>query len=93
MADLSIEQLRSELASLRNELGQFSSSPVADTEWSAHANWKNKSSSLLGDYDFSSRLRIPQKADVHPMLEKVINDSSNERFIEVANSLKKIMEK
>ncbi len=92
MADISREEVRLELAALRSELGQKLASPIADTEWSAHANWKS-SSRVFDDYDFSSRLRLPEKVDVHPLLERVINDSSSDRFLEVANSLKTMMGK
>ena len=89
---MSLEEIRGELAELRAAMGQLAQARVfKETEWSAHANWKNKSRNLLGDYDFSSRFSVPEGVEMPALLENVINDSSNERFLQVANSLAKLL--
>ncbi|NSL52167.1 hypothetical protein [Calidifontibacillus erzurumensis] len=61
------------------------------SEWSAHANWKNSSRELNGDFQISSRLVLSDKFNADKDLVKLSQQASSDKLIEVANSLKEIL--
>ncbi|TVL96629.1 MAG: hypothetical protein CV087_23525 [Candidatus Brocadia sp. WS118] len=83
-----IEEIRTELQSIRGELARFGSflTPfVKDhSDWSAHGKWSSGHKNLLGDFSLSTRIGLPSSTQ---QLDKIISESSSTRFLEVAKSL------
>lgn len=80
--------IRAELASMRGELIERMGGIRADTEWSAHANWK---SSKMGDFDIQSRLVVPQGGTVPSQIEKLIEESRSANLVEVSRRLSEVV--
>ncbi|HIK18774.1 MAG TPA: hypothetical protein IGS53_26305 [Leptolyngbyaceae cyanobacterium M33_DOE_097] len=97
MPEISSEELRNELTALRADVGKITAAqlnqinPRADSEWSAHGNWKSTSASLPGDFEVRSALKLAEGVEVRPELQQLMSDASSTRLQSVAGNLSRIM--
>ena len=87
MQEISTEEIRSELVSLRTEIGRLGFAK-AHSDWSAHADWSSSSKALEGQFSLATKIGNPAEAI---QLEKIMNDASSDRFLEVAKSLNSLL--
>lgn len=90
MSEISPSEIRQQLESLRAEVGRVAAGGIyaaSHSDWSAHGRWSSGSKELQGELSISTHLgqAIPEQ------VQKVISDSSSERFLEVARSLRDMM--
>lgn len=88
----SIEEIRNELQALRGEIARIGKIEIglakAHSDWSAHGRWSSGSKALLGDFDLTTRIGLPETA---AQLDKIISETTSTRFLEVAKSLKEML--
>jgi hypothetical protein len=81
--------LKKQLADIKNTGGPRSGS----SEWKVSAEWKNKSKEFPGEYRIDSQLTLPEKFDAIEHIQRLSNDVSSSKLVEVAKSLKEAVTK
>lgn len=89
---MSTEEIRRELAALHTEIRMMGPTAAllakSHSDWSAHGDWSSSSKALEGKFSLATKIGNPEGAI---QLERIINDASSERFVEVAKSLNTIL--
>ena len=90
---MSTEEIRKELGVLRTEIGRVAGVSAAmlaraHSDWSAHGDWSSSSKYLEGQFRLTTKIGNPVDT---VQLERIVSDSSSERFLEVAKSLNNML--
>jgi hypothetical protein len=90
------DEVLTELAVLKKQIAEIKDPGgirAGSSEWKVSAEWKNKSKEFPGEYRIDSQLILPEKFDAIAHIQRLSNDVSSSKFIEVAKSLKEVVTK